>query len=72
MPRSVAMVSAWLVAAAVFLVLTIYYAVSNHAKTYLISGTSGHHTKHAILFAVLTLVCLVAASMSRPRNVTTV
>ena len=53
--------------ALVSLVAAIFYWTQ---KTDLFAGTVGIHHKHAVIFAVLTLVFLAGAVLARPRIVT--
>jgi TRAP-type uncharacterized transport system fused permease subunit len=44
---------------------TVFYATQH---TSLLASTTGLHTKHALIFAVLTVVFLGAALLLRPRR----
>jgi len=66
MQKSRGMMLAWVVLAVVFAALCIFYLTQN--TSFLASGT-GKHYKHAVLFAALALLSLVAASFARPRDV---
>jgi archaellum component FlaF (FlaF/FlaG flagellin family) len=65
MQKSWGLVAACIVLAALFVALAVFYATAN---TSFLASETGHHTKHAILFAALALLSLVAASFARPRR----
>ena len=66
MSQSRGMVAAWVVRAGDFAALAVFYLTAN---TSFLASASGKHYKHAILFAALAVLSLVAASFARPRNV---
>lgn len=67
MPKSNGMVAAWIVLALalVFIGVAVFYATSD---TSFLAGRYGKHNKHAILFAALAVLSLIAASFARPRR----
>jgi hypothetical protein len=65
MQRSWALVAACIVLAVVFAALAVFYASSN---TSLLASAYGKHSKHAVLFALLAVLSLAAASFARPRK----
>jgi hypothetical protein len=51
-----------MVLALVFAVAAIFYAT---ATTSLLADTTAHHYKHAVLAAVLAVLCLIGANFAR-------
>lgn len=66
MQKSRGMMAAWVVLAVIFAALAVFYLTVN---TSFLASASGKHYKHAVLFAALAVLSLVAASFARPRNV---
>jgi asparagine N-glycosylation enzyme membrane subunit Stt3 len=64
MPKSWAMVTGWVVLAVVFLAVSVFYFTTT---TSFLASSDGKHTKHAILFLLLAVLSLAAASFARPR-----
>jgi hypothetical protein len=65
MQKSNAMVALWAVIAVICAALAVFYLTVN---TSFLASATGKHYKHAILFAVLAVLSLVAASFARPRT----
>ena len=65
MQKSWGLVAACFAVAAVCAGLAIFYAT---ATTSFLASETGRHSKHAILFALLAVLALVAASFARPRS----
>lgn len=65
MPRSWGLVAGCIALAVVFAGLCIFYATT---KTSFLADAYARHTKHAVLFALLALLSLAAASFARPRK----
>jgi cytosine/uracil/thiamine/allantoin permease len=59
------MVAACVALAVVFAGLAIFYATT---VTGFLAGSTARHSKHAVLFALLAVLALVAASFARPRS----
>jgi hypothetical protein len=59
---NVPLVLGLLVLAGIFLIGAIFYAT---AQTALLAGAVGHHYKHAVLAAVLAVLCLIGANFAR-------
>ena len=59
------LVAGWIVLALAFAGLAVFYATQ---QTSFLASAYGKHTKHAILFAGLAVLSLVAASFARPRG----
>lgn len=57
----------FLVVGLICVVVGVLYALG--VLQVLASTTSGPHYKHAILFAVLAVACLIAFNFTRPRTV---
>jgi hypothetical protein len=64
MQKSWTVVAGCVVLAVVFAALAVFYATTT---TSFLAGSEGKHSKHAILFALLAVLSLVAASFARPR-----
>ena len=58
MPMAIGLV----VLAMVFAIAAIFYATT---KTSLLASTEAHHYKHAVLAAVLAVLCLIGANFAR-------
>jgi len=65
MQRSWGLVTACIALAVLFAGLCIFFATT---QTSLLAGSYARHTKHAVLFALLALLSLAAASFARPRK----
>jgi hypothetical protein len=65
MQKSWGMVGACIALFVVFGGLALFYA---SAKTSFLASAYGKHGKHAILFGLLALLSLAAASFARPRS----
>jgi hypothetical protein len=65
MQKSWAMVAGCVVLAVVFAALALFYATTSTA---FLASAEGKHGKHAVLFGVLAILSLVAASFARPRS----
>ena len=65
MQRSWGLVAACIVLAVAFAALAVFYASSD---TSFLAGSYGKHSKHAVLFALLAVLSLAAASFARPRK----
>lgn len=65
MQKGRGMVALWGVLAVVFAALAVFYLTVN---TSFLASAQGKHYKHAILFAALAVLSLVAASFARPRT----
>ena len=65
MAKSRGLVAGWIVLALVFAGLAVFYAA---AQTSFLASAYGKHSKHAILFAALAVLSLVAASFARPKG----
>jgi cytosine/uracil/thiamine/allantoin permease len=59
------MVAACVALAVVFAGLAIFYATT---VTGFLASSTARHSKHAVLFALLAVLALVAASFARPRS----
>jgi Na+/glutamate symporter len=66
MAKSRSMMTLWVLLAIVFAALTVFYLTVN---TSFLASATGKHYKHAVLFAALAVLSLVAASFARPRDV---
>jgi hypothetical protein len=66
MSKSWGMVAVCIVLAVLFAALAVFYATST---TSFLASASGRHSKHAILFAALAALSLIAASFARPRRI---
>ncbi len=65
MQRSWALVAVCVVLAVVFAALCVFFATT---QTSFLAGSYARHTKHAVLFALLAVLALAAASFARPRK----
>ena len=65
MPKSNGMVAVWGVLAVICAALAVFYFTST---TSFLASADGKHTKHAILFTALAVLCLAGASFARPRG----
>ncbi|HZS13291.1 MAG TPA: hypothetical protein VFC09_01710 [Candidatus Dormibacteraeota bacterium] len=68
MQRSWALVGVCIALAVVFAGMCIFYATT---PTSFLADAYARHTKHAVLFALLAVVALAAASFARPRSADT-
>jgi hypothetical protein len=64
--KSWGLVAACIALAAVFAGLAIFYATTT---TSFLAGSTAKHSKHAVLFALLAVLALAAASFARPRRI---
>ncbi len=65
MQKSWGLVGACIVLAVIFAGLCVFYATT---QTSFLAGSYARHTKHAVLFALLAVLALAAASFARPRK----
>jgi hypothetical protein len=64
--KSWGLVAACIALAVIFAGLAVFYATTT---TSFLAGSSARHSKHAVLFALLAILALAAASFARPRKV---
>ncbi len=57
-----------IVVAVISLILLVYYATPGVYHVLVSSDPMGAHIKHVALFAVLTVVCVIAALVTRPQR----
>lgn len=69
-PKNPAIFYGAIIAAVVSIILCIYYAIPGYNHLLVTQNPMGFHTTHVIAFAALTVICIVAALVTRPKSAT--